>query len=193
MKIWARKTYRIVVGIIFPIIYFFTPSKIPVEMFIAYLLGIMTTIEIIRKVAPGFYSTLAAHSKGILKETTGFFMGTTAYLLAAFFIIAIFTKGVAILAILFLLFGDTASTIIGVRYGKLRFRWGKSLEGSLAFFITTIIISLLLMKPLHVTFLVALIGGLAETIIEALPIKIDDNFTVGIGGAIVMEVMLHIL
>ena len=193
MKIWARKTYRIGVGIIFPLIYAFTPSKIPAEMLIAYLLGIMTPIEVIRKVAPNFYKTLHDHSRGILKEEPGFIMGTTAYLLATFFIIAVFTKGVAILSLLYLLFGDTASTIIGIRWGRVRFLKGKSVEGSLAFLITCLVIGFIFFKPLNVPFVVMLVGAFSATVIEAVTIKLDDNFTVGVGTAIIMELLLRYL
>lgn len=190
MKIKARKTYRLVVGILFPLIYYFSPNKIIVEMFIAYLLGIMTTIEVVRKIAPVFWSTMAKHSKGILKEEPGRITGTTAYLLSCFIIIAIFEKYIAITAILFLLFGDTSSTIVGIRFGRIKFFGGKkSLEGSLAFLITCLLIGYLLrfLFP-ELDFIMILCGSIGATIIEAIPLPIDDNFTVGIGSAIILWV-----
>jgi len=188
MKLKARKTYRLGVGILFPLIYYFSPNKIVVEMFIAYLLGIMTTIEVVRKIAPVFWSTMAKHSKGILKEEPGKITGTTAYLLSCFIIIAAFQKYIAITAILFLLFGDMAATLVGVKFGRIKFFGGKkSLEGSLAFLVTCLIIGYLLRFVFpELGMRKILWGSLGATIIEAIPLPIDDNFTVGIGTALIL-------
>ena len=191
MRLKARKIYRIGAGILFPLIYGLTPSKIPVQMLIIYLLGIMTPIEVIRKVAPGFYKTLHDHSKGILKEEPGYLMGTTAFLLATLIIIAVFSKGVAILSLLFLIFGDTSSTIVGTRWGRVRFLKGKSLEGSLAFLITCLIIGFLFFRILNIPIIVMLIGAITATVVEAITVKFDDNFTVGLGTAITMELLIR--
>ncbi len=190
MKIKARKLYRILAGSVFPVLYFFTPSKIPVQMLIFYLLGILTPIEVIRKITPNFYNVLHEHSKGVLKKEPGILLGDTFFLIALSIIIGIFSKPVAILSISYLIIGDTFSNLIGIPYGKHRFKWGKSIEGSLAFFTSSIIIGLILNLYFHLPLIVIFIGALTSSIIEMLPNKIDDNFTTGICGAIIMELFL---
>uniref|UniRef100_A0A7C4UC02 Phosphatidate cytidylyltransferase n=1 Tax=candidate division WOR-3 bacterium TaxID=2052148 RepID=A0A7C4UC02_UNCW3 len=192
MRIKSRKLYRLLAGGVFPLIYFFTPSKIPVQMLIFYLLGILTPIEVIRKITPGFYNVLHEHSRGVLKKEPGILLGDTFYLIAVSIIIAIFSKPVAIISIAYLIIGDTFSNLIGEAYGKHRFKWGKSIEGSIAFFISSIISGFLINLYFHFPFVVILSGALIETLIEMLPNKIDDNFTIGIAGAVVMELFLKI-
>lgn len=190
MKIKSRKIYRILAGSVFPILYFFTPSKIPVQMLIFYLLGILTPIEVIRKITPNFYNVLQEHSKGVLKKEPGILLGDTFFLIALSIIIGIFSKPVAILSISYLIIGDTFSNLIGIPYGRHRFKWGKSIEGSLAFFISSILIGFVLNLYFKLPFPVILIGAVIETLIEMFPSKIDDNFTTGICGSVAMELFL---
>ncbi|MEO0293396.1 MAG: hypothetical protein ABIN61_04130 [candidate division WOR-3 bacterium] len=190
MSLKARKTYRIFAGIVFPLIYYFSPNKIIVEMLILYLLGIMTPIEVIRHLSPNLWKVMVEHSHGILREKEGFIIsGTTAFLLSNAIVIAFFKKWIAIVSLSYMLFGDAAASIIGTKYGKIKIG-EKTLEGSLAFFITTMIIALIFSEwikvPIHLIILI--FGAIAATIGEALPLKINDNFTVALISAIIMHI-----
>ncbi len=191
MILKRRKFYRIGAGIVFPIVYYFSPNKIIVEMLLLYLLGIMTTLEVMRQISPSLWRTIAEHSKGILKVRQGMITGTTALLISNIIVIAIFNKQVAIVSLIYMLFGDTASAIIGTKYGKVKIG-DKSLEGSLAFFITTMIIALIFSQwtGIHIHLIVLIFGAIAATITEALPIEINDNLTVALAAAIVMQIFI---
>lgn len=189
MKLWARKTYRIGVGILFPLIYLFSPNKIIVEFFLVYLIGMMTVIEIIRHIAPNIWKVMVEHSHGVLRQKEGPISGTMAFLLANALVIAFFDKWVAIPSLLFMLFGDAAASIVGIKYGKVKIG-EKTLEGSLAFLTTTFIISLILYKFIPVHLVILLVGSVTATVVEALPIKINDNLTVGIATAIAMQIFV---
>ena len=191
MILIRRKLYRIGAGIVFPVLYYFSPNKIIVEMLLLYLLGIMTTIEIIRYVSPNIWRVIAEHSKGILKVRQGIITGTTALLIANIIVIAFFNKQVAIVSLLFMLFGDTASAIIGTKYGKVKIG-DKTLEGSLAFFITVMVLALIFYKwtGIKIHLLIMVFGAIAATITEALPVEINDNLTVALAAAIVMQIFL---
>jgi dolichol kinase len=186
-----RKLYRIGAGIVFPVIYYFSPNKIIVEMLLLYLLGIMTTIEIIRYVSPNIWRVIAEHSKGILKVRQGIITGTTALLIANIIVIAFFRKQVAIVSLLYMLFGDTASAIVGSKYGKVKIG-DKTLEGSLAFFITVMLIALILSQwtGIRIHLIIMIFGAIAATITEALPIEINDNLTVAPAAAIAMQIFI---
>lgn len=70
---------------------------------------------------------------------------------------------------------DTASTLAGVRWGKRRLPYhkGKSWAGSLAFFSTAFLVSILFVPPRE-AFLLALVGAF----VESLPIPDADNLVV---------------
>jgi dolichol kinase len=184
-----RKFYRIGAGIVFPVLYYFTPNKIIVEMLLLYLLGIMTTLEVMRYISPNLWRTIAEHSKGILKVRQGMITGTTALLIANIIVIAFFNKQVAIVSLVYMLFGDTASAIIGTKYGKVKMG-DKTLEGSLAFFITVMVIALLFSQwsGIRIHLIILIFGAIAATITEALPIEINDNLTVALAAAIIMQI-----
>jgi len=186
-----RKIFRIGAGIVFPLVYYFSPNKIIVEMLILYLLGIMTTLEAMRYISPNLWRTLAEHSKGILKVREGMITGTTALLISNAIVIAIFNKWVAIVSLVYMLFGDAAAAIIGTKYGKVKMG-EKTLEGSLAFFITAMVIALIFSQwtGIRIHLIVLIFGAIAATITEALPIEINDNLTVAIASAIIMQIFL---
>jgi dolichol kinase len=186
-----RKFFRIGAGIVFPIVYYFSPNKIIVEMLILYLLGIMTTLEAMRYISPNLWRTLAEHSKGILKVKEGMITGTTALLISNAIVIAFFNKWVAIVSLVYMLFGDAASAIIGTKYGKVKMG-EKTLEGSLAFFITTMVIALIFSQwiGIRIHLIVLIFGAIAATVTEALPIEINDNLTVAIASAIIMQIFI---
>jgi len=193
---WRRKLYRVGVGIIFPLIYYFSPDKIIVLSFLFYLLGIMTTVEILRRVAPGAWQVMAAHSKGILKAEPGRVVGTTNFLIATLLVIIFLPKSIAIAATVFLVFGDAVSTLIGMRFGRIKLMGGrKSLEGSLSFFLVCIGIGLGLMQlpRIELTFWLILLGALVATITELLPIPLDDNLTVAPITGAVMDIVRRII
>ena len=189
MILKRRKLFRIGAGIVFPVVYYFSPNKIIVEMLLLYLLGIMTTLEVMRYISPSLWRTIAEHSKGILKVRQGMITGTTALLIANIIVIAFFRKQVAIVSLVYMLFGDTASAIIGTKYGKVKIG-DKSLEGSLAFFITVMAIALIFSQwtGIRIHLIVLIFGAIAATVTEALPIEINDNLTVALAAAIVIQI-----
>lgn len=195
MKIWARKTFRIGVGSLFPIIYYFSPTRLLPLCFLFYFSGIITVLEVLRRVAPGSYGVMEEHSKGILKEKPGFLLGTSNFLIANLFCIIFFSKSLAILSLVFLTFGDAFATIMGKRFGKIRFFNDRSLIGSASFFVVSIILGTIIMflPGIEVTFFVVFIGSLVATIVELLPIPLDDNLTVAPVTVIVMEILMKVL
>ena len=58
--------------------------------------------------------------------------GAIPFILSTLLLVGFFSEEITILAMLFLLFGDTVAAFIGSRYGRVRFKNGKSLEGTLA-------------------------------------------------------------
>lgn len=111
-----------------------------------------------------------------------FFIGIIATLYIFSFNMAIASTG-----ILMLLLGDSASTLVGRRFGrhKLPFNKLKSIEGSLAFLIVGFLSAFTLLPIIP-----SIIGALVGTLTEAYS-PIDDNITVPIISAFVISLVIY--
>ncbi len=189
MILWQRKTYRLVMGSIFPLVYYFS-SKIPALIVTGFFLSLMVFFEIERLKHPGVYRWVLAHLGGIFKVKVGKLTGTTYFLVATFVLILFFERGIAIASLFFLILGDAASTLVGVNYGRIKLFKGKTLEGSLAFLAIDLLVGLLLLvlPKISIEPLVLLSGAFAATLMELLPLPVDDNLTVGIFSAVIMQI-----
>jgi len=118
-------------------------------------------------------------------EGGGRLTGATYVMVSSFFVLLFFDKYVCITSILIMSYSDTAAAIIGKMYGKTKI-FKKTLEGSLAFFITSLII-ILIMAP-EVNLGLGLVAILAATIVESLPISVDDNLSVPLIIALILSI-----
>ncbi|WP_461829870.1 diacylglycerol/polyprenol kinase family protein [Aquifex sp.] len=97
------------------------------------------------------------------------------YLLLGVFISYLFFEKQAIYGIITLAVGDAFSGMVGYYLGKRRLPYNpkKTLEGTLAFFISSFIALSLVTEPSK-----ALVISLISAVVESLPLKLDDNFTI---------------
>lgn len=188
-----RKAWRLS-GIIFPLIYYFS-NKITLLFVILPLLCIFITIEILRILLFKFNERLFIIFGYILKEKERKGLLTTTWFLLSIFLSAIlFRKDIAITAMLFLIFGDTASAFFGLRFGRTKISGNRSLEGSLAFLITCLIIGIIAgFTKLNLSWPIIIWGGLTATITELLPLPVDDNFTIAIFSGIIMTIVSKVV
>ena len=100
-----------------------------------------------------------------------------------------FNMAVANAAILILLFGDSASTLIGRKFGKFKLplHKKKTLEGSLAFLIVGFAAALTQVPPYP-----ALLGALSGTITEAYS-PVNDNIPIPLVSALIMSLAIYLL
>ena len=98
--------------------------------------------------------------------------------------VLLFERHIAIASILVLTLSDMIAAIIGKRFGRNKIGH-KSVEGSIAFFISTVIIIWFVIKP--DIFLLLFISGLI-TFIEAVPFFINDNLTIPLLSGLLMTV-----
>jgi dolichol kinase len=105
--------------------------------------------------------------------------GASNVLISASLCVLFFPKVIAINAFTILIISDTTSALIGRRFGRHRFL-AKSLEGSLAFFVSAVVVILIAPKIAHLPaeYGIGIIAAAIGTIVEALPIKLDDNLTI---------------
>jgi len=107
----------------------------------------------------------------------------TPYVIAILLTLLTFPKTIALIAIYTLAIADPASALVGITWGRRRIVSGKSVEGSLAFFAATAVVTIVVLRlttivaagPLAVA---ALAIGLAGAVFEMLPLRLDDNLTI---------------
>jgi dolichol kinase len=102
-------------------------------------------------------------------------------------------SGVFIAAISFLALGDTAAAIVGLSFGRIKI-FRKSLEGTLAGLVVCIgvawVVSIL--PGLDFPIGIGILGAVSASIVEALPIEVNDNVVIPLLSGTVMMVALQV-
>jgi dolichol kinase len=113
-------------------------------------------------------------------------LGSTYHVIACLLTIHLFSKPVAVLALGYLILGDTVAAFVGKSWGRIVL-FGKSLEGAVAMFATCVALNFLLPEiPLRY----GLIGAAVATVFEFLPIPLDDNFRIPLSAGFALELLL---
>lgn len=126
------------------------------------------------------------------------FSGFPFYALGTSLSLFLFNEKIAILSILFLVFSDPISSFFGILLGRDKILPNKSLQGSLAGFITCYLVGLLYLRFYGQDSLAALgfalCGGIVGAISELFSIFIDDNLTIplisGLGLTLINQIFI---
>lgn len=188
-----RPLFHFMGGLIFPVFYYFTGRAVAIY-FMAALLILALIFELIRGKNPVFNDWLWQHFKTFFKDKERYAITGTPYFAGgALATVLFFDKPIAITALCFLTFGDVTAVLIGKKYGKHKIFPPKSLEGSLAFFVIVIVVGFILKKfcfPAALTTMAIWYSALVATLIEMLPISLDDNLTVPIITGFILQILL---
>lgn len=119
------------------------------------------------------------------------------YAFAVLLTIITFPKPISLVAIYTLAIADPLSAIIGIKFGKHRVVSHKTLEGSLAFFlstffITTSVLAIYLGGLSGSIFGLAFLLALMVSIFEMLPLKLDDNLTIPLFTAFSFWILIKV-
>lgn len=184
-KPW-RRLWHLLGGSFFPVLALFIPRE-TLLISVGLMTGIFVAWEIVRFALPGVNGWMISHLGVILKEVERFRpTGTTYLLLASLAVFLLFDKYVAIASLLFLSIGDLMATVVGERFGK-RIVFNKSLEGSFACLASCLLIGMVMTRVSPAMVLpVAVVGAVSATIVELLPIPVDDNLTIPLFSAGIM-------
>lgn len=116
-------------------------------------------------------------------------LGSTYLLLAALLAIEILPQPVAAAALGFTVLGDAFGALVGRAYGRHKF-FRKSLEGALGCLVVCLLWGVYLVTVHHMPWQVVLVGALTATIVEMLPIPLDDNLGITLAAGYAMKLML---
>jgi glycerol-3-phosphate acyltransferase PlsY len=115
-------------------------------------------------------------------------LGSTYLLLAALLAIEIFPQPVAAAALGFTVLGDAFAAMAGKAWGRTRL-FHKTLEGALAGLAACLAWAVFLGTAGHVAWAPLLVGALAASLIELLPIPLDDNLGITLFSGYVMKLL----
>ena len=182
---YKRKSIHLFnLAIPFSYLYVF-PEKWVFVKLLSILMVLFIIIDILRHKVAWVKSLFSLFLDSMLRshEQEGKLTGATWVMIGAVISIILFSKPVAIIALIFMSLGDTAAGLIGQRYGKHKI-WNKSWEGFFGGLFVCIIIG---MNYSLLPITISLSGAVAAMVMEILPIPLDDNFKIPLGaGAIMM-------
>jgi dolichol kinase len=189
-----RKAFHLC-SLTIPVLYYFLPKSTALAVLIPLTAGFILA-DLLRYYHPPttklfhdlFGWLLREHETGRKVKTLN---GATYMLISATVCILIFPKLIVITSFAILIISDGAAALVGQRFGRRRIHVGyptnKSIEGSAAFFLTSILVILVTPKVAHLPteYLIggaaAFVGMLAEVFSSDI---LDDNLAVplSIGG-----------
>ena len=175
----------------FPIVYWLTDNRTLMLQILIPLVVFAIVVESARQFSPVVEEFVQRWLGKIMRlEEKRLFTGATYVVISALIMIAFFPSKIAIATLLFMSISDAAASLIGIRFGKVRFL-GKSLAGSSAFLVSALAIAAWIMPDRLV---VGAVGAVVAMIAEALslrwgPIKIDDNLAIPLSSGTVMLLM----
>jgi dolichol kinase len=182
-KIEIRRKIVHLTSLSIPVGYGLTSEKTALLVLSLLFLGFLV-VDLLRRYHPRIKSFFGKYIIGkILREgerTT--FMGSTYFLFSSLLTIFFFPESIAISSILILILSDTAAALVGKSIGRVPV-FGKTLEGSIAFFVCSLLIVWSYPNLDRVSGSLAALGA---TLVEILPLRLDDNLTIPLAAGAIM-------
>jgi dolichol kinase len=168
--------------LVIPVGYALTSEETVILFLVPFFLALLL-VDLLRHFHSGMASLFQKYffGKVLREEEKPTFMGSTYFIFSTILTILLFPKSIAIASILILILSDTAAAVIGKWIGRIKI-FGKTIEGSMAFLLTSLLI--VWIYP-HLDRFSGSLAALGATLIEVLPIKVNDNLTIPlVAGAI---------
>ncbi len=167
------------------------------EWLIGLLVGavlIALVVEVLRRL-PGAFAGAYSGALGFMMRPSEWdrLTGATYALIGSLLSVILFPKPIAIAVIFILSVSDAAASLIGLRFGRARFL-GKSLAGSLAFFLTSLLIVWAVLPDARG---VGFVAAIIATVMEALPtlrigpVELNDNLSIPLVTGAALWLMLE--
>jgi dolichol kinase len=115
-------------------------------------------------------------------------LGSTYLLIAALLAIEIFPQTIAAAALGFTVLGDGVAALVGKAWGRTKF-FNKTLEGAIGGFLACLAWAAWLAWTGHAPWPPLIAGALAASLVELLPIPLDDNLGMTLVSGYVMRFM----
>ncbi len=170
--------------LIVPLGYALTSEETVILFLVPFFLALLLA-DLLRHFHPGMASLFRKYFFGrvLREEEKPAFMGATYFIFSTILTILLFPQSIAIASILILIVSDTAAALIGKGMGRVKIFGKKTLEGSMAFLITSLLI---VWTYPHLGRLPGSLAALGATLIELLPIKLNDNLSIPLVAGTIM-------
>lgn len=194
-----RKSIHLI-GLLIPICYYFVDrqgyyfinSRVTAIIILFTLTALYFSIELLRFANSKFQRLFLNHLSGLLRShERRDITGTGYYLISASLSVLLFDKEIAIACLSFLVLGDMFAALVGKQWGRTKITAKKSLEGSLACLGICLTIGLFVAWLFHFNPRILFIGAFTATVVELLPLGIDDNFTIPLISGLVMQLLIY--
>lgn len=186
----ARRIFHVASGLGIAIVSAFLETKREFCLFLGVMTAADFVIEGARLIFPAFNRKVLTTFRSVLRQGEEYRLsGVGYYLLGCLIASIVFPRQIAVLAILFLAFGDPIASVVGLLVGRRRWPLDmspsrKTLEGSLACFafcaFVTYIVSFYFDRTIGLgpsdRFVFSFLGGASAALGEMLPLRTDDNF-----------------
>jgi dolichol kinase len=180
----VRRKLVHLVALLIPIGYYLWPSEAQAK---ALLLGGMIVaigVDTFRLGEPRYRNLLHSLSGELIRPgEKSNLLGSTCLLISSTITVFLFPKEVSVAALCYLIVGDTVAALIGRRFGRIRLFGRKTLVGSLALFASAVAAGSLI-PGLETRTVLA--GAAVAAVAEALPLPVDDNFSIPILSGVAM-------
>jgi dolichol kinase len=180
-----------------PVVYYFIPQATALEVLVplSLVFGLLDIARVHHQPTRNFFHRLFGwllrdHERdGRSLRLTG----ATYVLLSACLFIWLYPKVIFITAFSILIISDTLAALVGRKFGKHPF-FGKSLEGTTAFFLSALVVVALTPKAVGVfgEYAIGGIAALAGAIAEASMTKIDDNLSIPLTVGVTMWLLYYV-
>lgn len=164
-------TYPIAIPIVYHYVSRETALMILIPLGVCYVF-----FDILRHFHQGFKKVFdRVITSNFLREHEKYgLIGSSYFVFGAVLSIILFPKPVAIASLYILIICDAVAGIVGSSWGRVRI-FGKTLEGSIAFFISGMIFVAFTMWDNLLWGTLAVVGG---ALVELIPTGLDDNLTI---------------
>lgn len=181
-----RGLFHIIAGSL-PAIALLVLPRLWVQIVLATVTILFLLFEVARLRLPALNKRFSAWLAPLLRTEEQHKFTGASYLLVGYLVtVLVFPQNIAMLAVLFASLGDPVATMIGTWKGRNKI-WGKSIEGTMACLLVclaiAVIVATTISKP---PLLVAIAGAIIATVLEVLPLRLNDNLTISIGSAAAM-------
>jgi dolichol kinase len=115
--------------------------------------------------------------------------GVIYFLSATIISLAVFSKEIALAALLMTTFGDMVAALIGKKYGTILIYGNKTWAGFLAELGTNLIVGFLILDSIYIILGMAFVATIVETLVD----ELDDNLLIPIFSGLAGQIILFSL